>query len=219
MLSITVNTAQLDQDLADVSERQVPFAASAALNITAKQFQKVQIEHQHEIFTVRRSSWLDNAVKITHFATKAELWATVGIHPPGGDGRADILTKFEDQTVKLPFKGSAVAVPTLFIRRSKSDLIPRKFFPGALNLRNVGNRVLGDQRTFMITTASGQHLILERYGKGKRSGTAVIWTFKPSVAITPDLDFEQNAEAVVDTAFFRNFEDAFAQALSTARVG
>lgn len=218
-LSVSVNVKEALVGLSDVRTEQVPFALAQSLNATAKQFQRVQLAHMTQVFTLRRPDFAAQAVKITHFATKAEQWATIGIHPPGdqGDARADIFAKFEDQTQKTPFTGHSVAVPTIFIKRNKRDVIPQNLFPSALKLHADGNRVIGDQRTFLVRTKNGTHVILQRIGRGKRSITAALWTFKPSVPITPDLEFEVNAAAVVESGWQINFEAAYEAALATAR--
>lgn len=219
MLSVTVDPSGALAHFADVKENQIPFAVSQSINDTAKEFQRVQIAHDASVFAQRRGPWQAQSIKITHFATKAANWATIGVHPPGagGDDRADILAKFEDDTEKTPFRGRYVPIPTIFIKRTKSDVVPASLFPSQLHLHSVGNRIVGDQRTFLIHTKAGQPIILQRIGKGGRSMTAAIWTFAPFVRITPDLDFAANALATIDSGWRVNFERRFADAMATAK--
>lgn len=243
MLTVSIDAAGLDADLSDLAERQIPFAAAAALNTTAKQFQKVEVEHIAATFTLRRPTWIQNSVKITKFASKTDPVATVGIHPPGGDARADVLGKFETDTEKRPTAGLSVAVP-LAARATPASLIPSSLRPRNLDFHEVGGAALavhagrlsskrlrggvlrgafrvleGDNRTILIQSPTGGGVILQRVGRGKREGLRVLYTLAPSVHITPDLLFHANAEAVFASAFLPNFEAAFAQALSSARGG
>jgi hypothetical protein len=219
-LSIQVDASPLVEAFAVIKTQQIPFAMAKALNDTAVQFQSAEINHMRAEFTERRPTWMDMSVKIKPFATKQSLFVTISIDPPKGkDGsdRSDIIGKFEDQTSKGPFKGNAVAIPTQFIKRNKSDIVPTDLSPANLNLKDVGNRVLGWKRTFLIKTPSGKTIILQRIGKGRRSITAAIWLFRPSVRISPDLHFQQTARAVVEAGWAANFTAAFAQAMSTSR--
>src|SRR5206468_4812165 len=118
---VSINIGDTISDLSLIRSDQIPFAMKNALNTTGLQFQALQRAHDASIFTERRPDWLDRSIKITHFASKFEPWVTIGVHPPGGDTRADIITKVEDQTQKTPFTGRAVAVPTILITPNKSD--------------------------------------------------------------------------------------------------
>ncbi|HEY8732263.1 MAG TPA: hypothetical protein VIN69_09850, partial [Candidatus Limnocylindria bacterium] len=96
-----------------------------------------------------------------------------------------------------------------------------------LHLHREGNRVVGDQGTYIVTLRDGRQLLLQRKDLGKRAakkagrGTAeeatVLFLFVPIAHITPDLQFELNARAVVDRVWAQRFEEAFAAAMATAR--
>jgi hypothetical protein len=101
------------------------------------------------------------AVKITHFSTKYEgdLYLTMGIHPPGGDERADILTKFETETQKTPFRGSHVVVP-IGINAGKILREGQRF--SDYHFVKHGNRWEGDRNTFIVPIGAGKLLVLQR---------------------------------------------------------
>lgn len=227
-VSIAVNADGLRADLKTIREDQLPFALKTAINTTALQFQRVQIAHDRSVFTVRKP-WSDQSVKITHFATKTEPWATIGIHPPGGDERADILGKFEDQTAKQPFKaGGSLAIP-VDAKRNKFDIVtnrqrPKSFaFVQEQTNSKSGVRIYrGRSGAFMVQMPDGRGWILKRTGGGSRGslfdGTQVLYVLtKNAVHITPDLDFASNAIAVVEGGWHINMELAYNDALSKAR--
>src|SRR5690349_17405319 len=105
MIEIKVDYQNVVRTLTDVGERQIPFALAKSINDTvvgssdrrlstgfqAEQAARsglvtVQGEERLQLrkaFEVRQTLWADRAVKVTHFAKKSELWATIGIHPPG----------------------------------------------------------------------------------------------------------------------------------------
>lgn len=217
MIDITVSSAAWIDHLDDVQVNQVPFALKNALNMTAVNFQSVQRASMHEEFTVRADTWVDRSVKITHFATKSDPSVTIAIQPPGSDGagRADILGKFEDQTVKTPI-GQHIAVP-IDVKRNKREIVPPNQRPRAFNFRQEGRRILGDRGTFIIKKPNGTGLILQRTGSGKSSTVKLLYLLVSQVRIKPDLHFEANAIAVVERAWDVNFELAFEQAMATAR--
>lgn len=216
MLDITVDLKSLTRELDDLQQRQIPFATAKALSALALDVQQAERARLRDVFTLRREQWADHSIKITHFAKKAEPWATIAISPPGGASRADILGKFETDTEKRPFKGTHVAIP-IEAKRNKRDIITRANRPGALHLRQVGKRIIGDKRTFLVKTRGGQELILQRTGRGKRSGVRALYLLVERVTITPDLEYYVTAERVVGKNWERRWDDAIALALATAR--
>lgn len=219
MIEVTVDAGSVDAGFSELEEQQIPFALSKAINATGLQFQQIQVAHDASIFTQRRADWQAKSIKVTHFSTKRENWMDIEVMPPGADGasRADILAKFESDTTKLPFKGQHVAIPTSQIKRTKRDIVADSMRISHLNLHPDGNRIIGDQRTFLIKLANGNSLILQRVGHGGKSTTASVWLLVPLVHITPDLEFQSNAEAVVNSAWVPNFEQAFTDAMATAK--
>jgi hypothetical protein len=235
-VEIIVDTAPLTRYLGDFEQRQVPYALSNTLNDVAKLFQYRERQHIGQQFTVRRKQWVDNSVKITEFATKRKLQATVAIESPGGGKRSDILGKFESQTQKRPISGGSIAIPA-DAKRNKHDIILKSARPKAFNFRevigpkhvsplkaNVRSGVLrghlkvfeGDKRTVMIKNAQGQGVILQRVGRGKRAGMRLLYTLAPKVRISPDLHFVLNArQAVTHVGEF--FAARFREAMASAR--
>jgi hypothetical protein len=217
MIDVTVSVSDFNLDMRAVRDDQLPFAFKNALNDVGLNIQTQERRHMHDVFNVRREDWLDRSVKITHFASKSDLFVNVGIHPPGveGEGRKDVLTKFETDHEKKPFKGKFVAVPT-GAKRTKKDIVRAAQRPAAFNFHREGKRILGDNRTFIVHKGPDVALILQRVGKGRRSQVRSLYLLLRSVDIEPDLLFEQNALGVVtrdiEAAFTRRLEEAMQSA-------
>jgi hypothetical protein len=215
-VSIDVDVSTWWEEM-DAYRGQVAFALAVSVNETAKQFQRMEVGHISEAMTVRRPDWVQQSIKITHFATKGEPLATIAVQPPGDPSRADILGKFEDETEKQSRKpGGHVAIP-LGAKRTKRDIIRNDSRPTAFHFRQVGTRILGDQRTFIVRRADGTELILQRVGKGAGSSVRALYLLVPRVHITPDLQFVKLAQLAVDLFFDWNFTNAFERAIATAR--
>ena len=216
MLSITVDILPATRGLTEVQVNQIPFALSKAINDTAKQFQALEFAHLQSVMTLRRPDWVQRSIKIGHFATKAEPWGVVAISPPGSTGfsRRDILTKFEDETDKRSRKpGGMVAVPLDGVKRNRRDIIPMNQRPASFHFRQVGNRILGDRGAFIVKTAGGRELILQR----SRGEVRALYLLVPDVHITPDLMFTSIALSTVERFWAGNFSDAFELAMRTAK--
>lgn len=234
-----MDTKGLTSFLTDFEQRQVPFALSEALNDLAKEFQSEERYHIHNIFTVRRSAWVDSNVKITKFAKKRSLEAQVSIQSPGGGQRSDVLGKFETQTEKKPTHGQHIAVP-IGVQKSRGIIVagrrPKDFRFKDIN--SGGQLARGLQRTFIVKgKKSGQLLILQRSNrvtvkqhtrrlKGKQGGWSnwiydpsvqVLYVLKPRVKIKPDLDFLNTAQRVAIKNFPDLFRARFEAAMRTAR--
>lgn len=218
-MSITIQVDSAAMQLAIRSFRdQAAFAISRAINTTALGAQAAQVKHQRDVFTVRRADFVDRAVKIKPFATKRSLVAVLSIDPPGGQARADILTKFEEGTPKVP-RGPRLAVPD-GARRGKTGGVEPSLRPRALNFQPYGasGRVMrGDKRTVLIRLPGGRGGIYQRRGVGKRSTLFRLFVFTPRAKTPRVLDFEKTIEASVRANFKRNFEIALAEAIRTAR--
>lgn len=216
MLTISVDLDQLEHGLTDLEERQIPFATMKALNTMALAGQKAERAHLDEVMTLRRKDWDFKSIKITHFAKKSELYAEISISPPGssGDQKSDILGKFEDETEKVSRTGGLVAVPVgRNIRRTKYDLPDRRDRPKAFNFHQVGRTVRGDRGTFIVRTANGRGLILQR----TRQGVRALYLLLPRVEITPDLAFDATVGGAAEAAADEAFDQAWELAMATAK--
>ena len=199
------------------AEKQSRFATSKAINAVALKAQDVQRRHQRRIFDVRNKRFVDRAVKIKPFAKKTSLSAVIGIDPPGGQSRADIIDKFEDRRRKEA-TGKHVAVPVNLRRSSRG--VPKRFRPKALGFKLVGSGPKGTvyqgaDRTFLVEYPDGRGFIFQAR---KRGGPKLLYVLVPhSVQIEPELDFERNVVRTVRRHWEREFRKAWAFAMRTAR--
>jgi hypothetical protein len=242
-VKISMDTTQVSRTMRALYSDQVPFATSVAINEVAKTFQGRQALHQRAAFTTRNQGFMDKSVKITQFATKRAIAATIAISPPGGQRTADILAKFETRGTKTP-RGRSIAIPAE-ARRGRTGMIIRSSRPRALHfkLQGTGPKATvyqGDQRTFMIRRPDGSGGIFMRRGslrdgtrsrdaigqfngfvlgsKRKRRGSVVmLYSFARRARIDDRLHFEDNAKRTVAQEWPTAFGRAFENAVKTAR--
>lgn len=215
VVTIETNALEVAGLLGRLFRDQVPFALSQAINDVAKEAQTVQRAHQRRVFTVRRPQFVDRAVKIRPFSTKRSPVAVLRIEPPGGRARADILTKFEDQTVKRPRDGRSIAVPSK-VKRTAAGIVRKAERPSALELRGSGRVLRGARGTYLIRTPRGG-VIIQRSGRRGAKQSRVLYYLEPEVRIRPDLDFVENITRVVGARFEDRFSARFDLAVRTAR--
>lgn len=214
-IDVRHNLDVLPKAVRRLNQRQMPFATKNALNKTAEDFQKRQRRHQNRVFDVHNRRFVNSSVKVKPFASKERLRARISIDPPGGQARADILSKFEKQTRKNPFRGSRIAIPVEVRRTSRG--VTKKMKLKNLNFRQVRpGYYVGEQNTHMVLKPGGRGFVFQRYGRGKKQ-TRLVYTFKPSVPIKPELNFHENARAIVRLVFPRNMRQAFLHAVRTSK--
>lgn len=226
MIDIVVDYKHVVRHLDDLAERQIPFALAKSLNdtvvapkgagsglVTVQGAERLQLR---KAFELRQTAWADRSIKVTHFASKREPWATIGIHPPGaqGDSRADVLGKFEQDKEKRPKDGHTIAVPVSpRIKRSNKGIIAKRDRPKAYNFVQVGKTIRGDRGTFIVRQPDGSGLILQRTKKG----VVALYALVTRAELDPDLHFVETAFATVDHVWAINMEKAFEEAMRTAR--
>lgn len=238
MIRVHFESAGLERTLLQLYSDQIPFATAVAVNEAAKAFQVYQRRHMHGAFKVRRQSWVDRNVKITHFAKKQEgrRYAEIAIVSPGSGSRSDILAKFEVRTTKRP-RGRSIVVPNT-VKRTKSDIVSKANRPKAFDfkLHGKGGKATvyrGDKRTFMIQRADGSGGIYQRYGKklarthkggiagrprrSRDTTTRLLYSLTPDAQLDDRLKFKVNAHATVKKVWATEFQKAFSRAVSTAK--
>lgn len=89
MISIKIDTKSVLKQLADVKDRQVPFATSLAINRTAQKVKAKEVLEMHDVFD-RPTPYVLNSVFIKP-STKTTLTASVGIKDQGRTPQSKIL--------------------------------------------------------------------------------------------------------------------------------
>jgi len=228
-VTMELDTAQASAYLRSVYSDQLPFALSSAINKSATGGQAVQREHQREIFDVRRPMFVDRAVKISKFARKADdvPEARMRIEPPGGRKRADVIDKFETESLKRPRFSDALWVPTDNV--TVDGIVMKGWRPRQLKFQKWGHgpkaRVLrGRRKTFMIRYNRAAPEGLSRNGMlsgliFERDGPdlTLLYTRHATVPIKPELHFQDNIRRHVLDNWDANFLAAFDRAARTVK--
>ncbi len=212
MIQIRCDIEAFKSIYTNAEKEQIPFAASLALNNTAKGAQSFVCEGERANFVIRRDWVLTESVKITHFSTKHEdpMYTRIQV----GD-KADFMNKFEGGGTKTSRSGGNIAVP-IMARPGKAGLVPESLRPRNLHLLPYGRSIRGDQRTFIMDVQGGRKGIFQRTGPGKRDYILLYW-LTPSVPIPANLHFEERVIQAVEKLWAQEFERAFEQAMDTAR--
>jgi len=175
-VTVDVRTTELSNWARYAQAELIPRATYLAINRTAEEFQTAQRAHMADVFKIRRPQFLKMSVKIKPFARKDSPSATVKIDSPGG--RSDIFAKFEDMTIKGPFRGTSIAVPTRHVPRTGAGIIKKAWRPKSLLGGGkagssdrllpgggvlVGNETIqGKKHVFLIRRSSGKGTIFMR---------------------------------------------------------
>jgi hypothetical protein len=114
----------------------------------------------------------------------------MGLHETGGQ--------------KIP-RGRNLAIPSLYVKRTKRELISKANRPR--NLKNA----------FVVRGRSGQETIFQRVGKGRNRTIRPMYFLEREAKIKPAFHFAQIAERVGLANWKKNFAKAIDFALRTAK--
>lgn len=212
-IEIQHNMADVGRFVSFVFADQVPYVTARALNDAAVAAQKAQRDHQRKVFTVRRRSFVDRAVKIKPFADHkvGRFQVRIFVDPPGGQGRATVLTQHETDTRKTPYRGRTVAVPTEHVRRHASGIIRKVDRPSSLLARErSGKAFRGDRRGIFRKDDT----IFERRRDGE---IRALYQLVHSVPLDQRLEFVENVSRTALATYPRAFVTRFDRAVRTAR--
>lgn len=207
-------------------QRQYPFALSLALNATANDMQQAirnRVEGGRQ-FTIRSSQsrqFLLRQIRRNRgedFATKRSLVARVRIQNSGKRGSS--LLSLVDQgglrTTRFAIDASITQAKDLPIpqRPTPTAKVSRTLYPGRLNLKRTGKALRGDRRTFVVKTATGDTLLLQR--RSKRV-VRTLFVLQRSANMRARNFFAPAAESAAITRFDINLQAGLRRALETAR--
>ena len=233
IVQIRVDTKPVQAALGTQMETQIPFAVSLWLNRLANAAQAAIRAHMKEKFHLRHEAFNLKAIYISKAdrSTKTSWRVLIQVQE-----RASYLDKFEEGGEKVALGGRRyLAIPN---DKVFSDGIVEKGSP--LRIKNLHlhkdeyGRVIGDQRTFLapFRGAEGSAGIFQRISKDTRKGSAKSAGTKSSTAdagiqllyklvsrarIPAKLEFVQTVQDTVDTQSRTLLDDAFADAMRTAR--
>jgi hypothetical protein len=199
--------------LDDVAARQLPFAASRAINALGLEFQRRQRATLQDTFTLRRPDFIarEGVKRLGPAARKERLFVTFGT-----SDRASFLDKFETGESKRPREGHSLALP-VSVRRNKRDIVPRTQRPR--QLLDKGSQKQGAGSVFRVPQGTSARLmpgLYQRAGRGGRESLRFLWAFKPTTPVPASLHFERTARAVM-AEWPDHFAREFAAALRSAK--
>lgn len=205
--------------------RQIAFAASKALNDTAKAFQDEERRDMAHEFKLRRPDFVLKAIYIApkDFARKDKLDVTIQINPTadpqrsgvGTRGRYDFLLKFEEGGSKVnTVGGQNVAIPTVNVKRNKNDIVPRRLW--IRNLLPIPGEKSDPTTKAFVLDKNGRKGIYQRFGRDGRH-IRLLYSLKASTPVPADLHFMKNAESAWKFYFPQFFKKWFKVAVETAR--
>jgi len=232
---IRVDTSEAEAFLDGLYRDQIPFAASLALNRTAKDVQQAEQGELAANFILRQPAFILQSVRIPKFSNKNDSPMEVVIEI--GEKGA-FLRKFQAPGVKQALDPAMpIAIPSTNIRPNISDLVPLGLYPKNLRLvprrgvtgiigpkRHITSRgvvqLKGKQRTFVLDPAEHRGVkvwgVYQRYGPGPQD-VRLLWTLKSRIPIPKRLDFVPVGERVVRERWPIRWAEAFAQAIRSAR--
>jgi len=169
-LQISVNTSGAMMMLAQV-QGQLPYAISLGLNRLANVGQKAEQGQMQHAFHLRREQFVLRGVKInkTDRATKTSWRVTITLEYP--DGRP-FMDQHEEGGDRTRHGGRFLWQPNQDVFKSKVISANNPLAPKNLHMaRTAAGQVKGEQETFMVRTAAGQRLVLQRVARGLAKGT------------------------------------------------
>lgn len=208
------------QNSLGVTKNQIPFAVARAINDTAKDAQKFEVETQLPgklTLRSRGAPWQKPGSKfginIKPFATKASLKAIVG-------SQADWLKLQEKGGTKSP-TSHRLAIEA-GARPGKTAVIPARLKPRVL-LRTKGKQYqtrggrMATARSsgagFIIRTRSGPAI----YTRLNKTQIKLMYFLETSARVPAILDFFESGARVVQERFPIHFQKHFIAALATAK--
>lgn len=230
MISIALpNIREFKASLDDVAVNQIPYATARGVRELLLLSQLAIRSHTGQIFKGKNPGWVSASVKIVKWPSKYEgdLWGQIGIHPPGGDEKSDIIGKFETDTVVLPHIGAHKAIPA-GINEGKT-LREGQRFRDYHFVQHGGMWQDAARHAYMIRLAGDKLGVFQRvehrtrykrHGKAyaaNKGGSVLLFILVPLVHITPDLQFEATTRRIVETQAERVLSVELDHAIATAR--
>lgn len=196
-ISITHDLHKVTKHLNALQQKHVPFAASQAINDTAKDAQHA-VQAQAEQKLDRPTKQTFNAFRVK-YATKRNLVGEVFILPWAYE-----YLKYQIDGGTRPTRGHGTGVPTNNARLNQYGNIPNR------------KRGLIKNKKQFIATIHGILGVWERQGRGGHAVKLIV-AIERDVQYKPRLPFPRIVQGVVANKFTRHFETRMAAALATAR--
>jgi len=197
---------KLERKMNDLQKKQLPFAMAKALTVTASDAKRavdVQIPRKLD----RPTPFTRRAIGIKR-ASKRILQSEVFVK----DIQAEYLKYAIEGGTRRP-TGKALATPGSKVKLNKYGNMP-----GA---RGKAGKLLGNNKKYFSGKPKGMADapagIWQRMGKGGRKKLRLIVAYEKQIEYKKRLPFYKIVNGVVQHNFRKNFNDAFADAVRTAR--
>lgn len=207
-MNITSNLKEVEQQLGDIGKRQIPFAASMAMNATMKDVQRtLRGKTFAQAWTNRNKSFTKAATTITKRASKRNLET---ILQPARSGKSKsgvagggFLGRQESGAVKLP-RGGSIAIP-----QEGPGL--RRLAGGAIG---KSKRPRANAKLVKIRARSGNELLIERQ---KRKSVVRYVLVKKAKGTARLRRYYPDAMKTIGRVMPGHWERAIIRAIKTAR--
>ena len=211
-LRVTIDLKDTIASLTALEQRQLPFAASKAINDLGLAFQKAERERIARVFTLRRPDFIlrEGVKRLGPAATKTNPSVTFGV-----SDRADFLRRFETGEPKRPTQSQHLAVPQQ-VRRNQRDIITKGNRPRAL-IQRLGAKK-GAGQVFVLREKKGRlgPGVFQKTGKQGKGQLKFLYGLEPVVKTPEILGFVDTARQVT-TQWPRLFDESLAFAVRTAK--
>lgn len=192
-IHVTVDTREVDRLLRGM-EKQIPFTTSVAINKTAENIRDEIIKTLPNKFTLRTSWWKPRTRYGFNVKPSNKRYLTAEVYT-----RAPWMISHEYGEIRRP-RGTAFAVPTENVKRTKKQLISKAQKPRAL------------QYAFIVQSRKGA-VLAQRI----RGALRVMYGLEKQAPIKATLGFAATANRVANKLLMRNIEDAVEYAMRTAK--
>lgn len=205
MLRVTVqsNAVQLAGKLDAVATEQIPFASALALTRLAQGGQRTERGRLSQVFTIR-NTFVSRGLQI-RTASKKDwplMSAEIGT-------RDEFMARQALGGTKTGRDGGQLAIP-LAARPTPMTITKPSQWPGPL-LRS-GKAFL---RTIRTGPLAGRAAVLQRTGQGR--DVRVMYYVAPSVKVRKRWPFVEQVSTLVQARYDKEFGEALAQAIASAR--
>lgn len=224
-IDITSNAPEIGRYLGRVATKQVPFAVSKAVNLSASAIKRREQKDVDKYFDTR-TQWLKKSgampMKASSKRQSPNIYATLRVKDEvaslaatGGTRRAD------SGLMAVPFSDAGGNISTREILNPSRRTLPRSKWPSKIMGKGNGLRSKGRRRKvpkpFMIKSGrSGHHYVVKRASKTD-SSLRFLYGFKKQVKVKKQWPLVENATRRHERNFPRLFRVELRKALMTAK--
>ncbi|MBL4761274.1 MAG: hypothetical protein JKY93_01075 [Gammaproteobacteria bacterium] len=224
-ISISSNAPQVGRFLGRVATKQLPFATSKAINLSASAIKKAEQRDIHKHFNIR-TKWLTKSgampLKASSKRQYPNIYATLRVKDEvaalaatGGDHSA------RNGLMAVPFSDAGGGQSTREILNPTRRTLPRSKWPSKIIGKGNGKRSKGNRRKvpkpFMLKSkATGHHYVVKRASKTD-SSLRFLYGFRKRTKIEKQWPLVENARARHERNFPRHFRVEFRKAIRSAK--